>query len=604
MKESDVLKAAKVLSLRDRKRIAVVILLQISFSILDLLGVALIGVIGALAVRGVNSQQPGDRVSNVLTFLNLEHKTFQEQVAILALAACFVLVLRTVLSITFTRRTLRFLALRGALITRDLFSKLISQNLVKIQEKSAQESLYALTNGVSIIVIGIIGIFITIVSDTALLMVLSIGIFLVDPITALIATLFFGLIGFLMYRFLHKRVKELGSKDYQLNILSNQGILEVLMSYRENFVKNRRSYYVEDMSRIRSEIAMIQSELSFVPYISKYVIETAVVLGAVVVSGFQFMVNDSSRAVATLAIFIAAGTRIAPAVLRVQQGAIHIKGNLAVATPTFELINSLKDIRPLNPELGSFTTEHNHFKGEVSLESVYFRYPNAEKYALNNLSVRIPEGESAVIVGSSGAGKTTLVDAILGIIKPSEGRILISGVEPELAIAKWPGAIAYVPQDVMITNQTIEANVSMGFEPGSVPESAIWDALEMAQIAAFVRSLPEGLKTPVQDRGTRLSGGQRQRIGIARALLSKPKLLVLDEATSSLDGETEANISDAIQNLHGQVTVILIAHRLSSVRSANHIIYLENGEILAEGNFSKVRNLVPNFDKQANLMGL
>jgi ABC-type multidrug transport system fused ATPase/permease subunit len=164
--------------------------------------------------------------------------------------------------------------------------------------------------------------------------------------------------------------------------------------------------------------------------------------------------------------------------------------------------------------------------------------------------------------------------------------------------------MAYVPQDVVIVNSTIRENITMGYEFGEAPEEAIWEALRLAQLDEFVNSLPEGVNSHVGDRGTKLSGGQRQRLGIARALLTKPKLLVLDEATSSLDGETEANISQALSSLQGEVTIILIAHRLSSVRTAEKVIYLNEGKVMCEGSFEFVRNSVPNFDKQAKLMGL
>ena len=602
--QTNLWRSTRILSRNDQRKIIAVILLQIAFSILDLIGVALIGIIGALAIRGVSSQQPGDRVSTALRLLNLDNQDFQTQVALLALAATLLLVLRTVLSIVFTRRTLRFLARRGAMITENLFSRLLSQSLMGIQKRSSQESLYALTNGVSVIVIGILGTIVAVISDSALLIVLSIGIFIVDPTTAILASIFFGLMGLIMYKSLHGRVRTLGTDDYKLTVSSNERILEVLGSYRESVVKNRRNFYVKEIGDLRQKLANVQAELSFIPYISKYVIETAVILGAVLIGGFQFLINDASRAVATLAIFLAAGTRVAPAVLRVQQGAILIKGNLAVATPTLDLIEELSSLNTkLSPD-SDFVTTHDGFVGSVELKATSFTYPGAQVAALDEINMRLEQGEHAVIVGSSGAGKTTLVDVILGVIDTQYGSVAISDMKPLDAILTWPGAIAYVPQDVIISNSTVRENVTMGYETSAIPENAIWEALKLAQLDEMVRGLPDGLNALVGDRGTKLSGGQRQRLGIARALLTKPKLLVLDEATSSLDGETEANIAEALSSLEGEVTVILIAHRLSSVRNSRKVIYLHEGRILCQGPFEFVRNQVPDFDKQAKLMGL
>ena len=193
---------------------------------------------------------------------------------------------------------------------------------------------------------------------------------------------------------------------------------------------------------------------------------------------------------------------------------------------------------------------------------------------------------------------------ILGVLKPDTGNVEIQGMPPEEAIRTWPGAIGYVPQDVMISNGSIKENVCLGYSTEEVKDADVWNALDLAQLGDFVRKLPDELSTQVGDRGAKLSGGQRQRLGIARALLTRPKLLVLDEATSSLDGETEANISEAIHALKGQVTVLLIAHRLSTVRESDVIHYLSDGDLIKSGTFNELRYLIPEFEKQAQLMGL
>lgn len=603
-RKTNLWRSTRVLSRQDQKKISAVMCLQVIFSLLDLIGVAFIGMIGALAIRGAGSQQPGDRVGLVLRLMNLDNLSLQAQVACLGGLATTFLVARTILSILFTRRTLYFLSRKGASLTTSLFSRLLSQSLMGIQKNSNQETLYALTNGVSVIMIGILGSLVSVVSDTALLLVLSLGIFIVDPTTAIFVFVMFGMMGFIMYRSLHGRVRKLGLEDYQLTVASNERILEVLHSYRETVVKNRRNYYANEIDGIRQRLASVLAELSFVPYISKYVIETAVVIGAVAIGGLQFLINDASRAVATLAIFLAAGTRIAPAVLRVQQSAILIRGNLAVASPTLDLIESLNELTSDSAPPKPIQSVHNGFVPQVSLSGVTFSYPNSSKVALHNIDFEISPGESVVLVGPSGAGKTTIVDVLLGVIEPDAGSITISGLKPSETVKKWAGAVAYVPQDVVITNSSIRENVCMGFESSSVDETLIWGALEVAQLSEFVKGLPKGLDTYVGDRGAQISGGQRQRLGIARALLTKPQLLVLDEATSSLDGETEANISHAIKAFKGKVTVVMIAHRLSSVRESEKIVYMDNGSIRAIGDFETVRKLVPDFDNQATLMGL
>jgi ATP-binding cassette, subfamily B, bacterial PglK len=208
------------------------------------------------------------------------------------------------------------------------------------------------------------------------------------------------------------------------------------------------------------------------------------------------------------------------------------------------------------------------------------------------------------VVGPSGAGKTSLIDVLLGVIAPTKGSIHISGLIPDETVQRWPGAVAYVPQDISIVRGTIASNVALGFDLSEVDESRIWEALETAQLKNFVEGLEDGIQSAVGERGSKLSGGQRQRLGIARALLSSPKLLVLDEATSALDGKSEIDVSDAISNLKNSMTLVVIAHRLSTVRKADLVVYMDAGRILAAGTFDEVRELVPDFDMQAKLMGI
>lgn len=597
-------RSARVLTRSDQRKIVLVTILQMVMSLMDLAGVALVGVLGALAVNGIESKKQGTTVTSVLKIIGIQSDALQIQALVLGLLAAFVLIARTILSILFTKRTLFFLSRRGARISGDLISKVLSQPMLKIQEKTTQEILYAVTNGVSTITLGVLSVLVSLVADGTLLAAMSLGLFIVDPIIAISTFVVFGLIGLFLYKYMHGRAAKLGVKNSELTIEGNEKILEVLSSYRESVVRNRRQYYAAEIARLRMELAETLAELSFMPNVSKYVIEGTIVIGSLAVAGVQFALKDATHAIGTLTIFIAAGSRIAPAVLRVQQGAISIKSSLGAANPTLDLIEDLSQLPPVKMSKDDLDTDHLGFVPEVLISNLGVTYPGKAEPALKEISLKIPAGTSVAFVGPSGAGKTTLVDAILGILKPEKGNVTISGKAPLETIETWPGAIAYVPQDVSISNGTFRENVALGFPKNPTHEPLVRNSLSKASLLSFVLELPLGLDTPVGERGTRISGGQRQRLGIARALFTQPRLLVLDEATSALDGETELDISNAINALRGETTVILIAHRLSTVRNADQVFYLENGEIRAFGTFEEVRSKVPDFDNQAKLMGL
>lgn len=604
LRNSTVNRSLRVLPRSDKPKVIAVVVLQIALGFLDLLGVAAFGILGALAVTGVQSQQPGNRVSAVLEFFNLADFSFQQQTGIIAVVAASILVIRTVLSILITKRIYYFLSRRGAVISSNLISRLLSQSLIQVQSRSTQETLYSVTAGVGSITLGVLGTAISIVSDLSLLLIMVLGLFLVDPGIAITTIVFFGSLGIVLYFSMNKKAQSLGLEYSQLNIKGNEKIIEVLDSYRESVVRNRRNYYAREIEKYRLNLADVLAEMQFMPNISKYVIESGLVIGAVLIAGTQFLLQDARHAVATLAVFLASGTRIAPAIMRLQQNAISIKSGIGSAIPTLQLIESLEGVGAVSEVSDALDTQHTSFTSNVIVDSVSITYPGKQKAALNKVSFSVKEGESLAIVGPSGAGKTSIVDVLLGVLNADSGKITISGLPPLDSISKWPGSISYVPQNVTVSNGTIRENVALGFPVEVATDQLIWDALEIAQLSDFVKELPLGLETPVGERGTSISGGQRQRLGIARAMFTKPKLLVLDEATSSLDGQTEADISGAIESLHGHVTVILIAHRLSTVRNAQKVIYMNEGEIRAAGTFKEVRNEVPDFDRQAQLMGL
>jgi ABC-type multidrug transport system fused ATPase/permease subunit len=593
-----------MLSKSDRKKVLFAIFIQITISIIDLLGVAAIGLLGTLTVLGIQSSTSSGNVYLLLKTLNIENQTFQVQSMVLAIGAVILLVGRTLFSIYFSRKILFFLSRRGAVLSSNLVSKLLTNDLVIVQGKSIQDRIYALTHGVQIMVIQVLAGSIILISDVSLLIVMTLTLFVFDFFLALSAIFLVGLLGIFFYHFIYAKARLLATQSTELTIQSNEKISEVLQSYREIIVGNRRNYYAAEIGKIRFKLADMLAEMGFMPYSSKYIVESAVVLGALVVGALQFVSRDAVQAVGALAVFLAAGSRIAPAILRLQQGAIQIRQGIGFAKPTLDLMLELGDSNEIMTSSDKVDSVHAGFVGEVRAVDIGYTYSKNRPPAIAGVSIEIGQGESVAIVGPSGSGKTTLVDLLLGVLTPDEGLVTISGVSPSVAIMKWQGAIAYVPQDVVISKGTIRENVSLGYPLEIATDELVMNAIKVAHLEEFVASLPDGLEAQVGERGTKLSGGQRQRLGIARAMFTKPLLLILDEATSSLDGETEEIISTAIRDLRGLTTVVMIAHRLSTVRNADVVVYLGDGQIKAVGSFEEVREKLPDFERQARLMGL
>jgi len=596
-------RSLSTLSDRERKKVYLIAFIQIVMSLLDLFGVLLIGLLGSIAVTGIQSKSNSGPTNAILQFLQIDQASFQTQVILIGSFAVILLITKTVFSVITTRKILFFLSNCGARISTQLVRNLVTSPNLGLQSKNSQEVLFATTTGVVQVTMQIIATSVVLLSDLALLIILAIALSIIDPVTAISTTLIFLGIGFLLYKLMHVRADRIGSEFTRLTLRSNNLILEVLESFREVIVHNRRSYYSNKIGEVRSDFAKISAEGYFMPYISKYVIESAVLLGALLVAGIQFAIADAVQAVSTLAIFMAAGTRIAPSVLRVQQSAILIRTSVAQSKPTLDLIEIMNKSEQFSKdeEIANFANKHFSFIPEIKISNLGFKYKGTSSFSLKNINLEIPAGHVVAIVGPSAAGKSTLVDCILGVIQDVTGSIEISGLSPKDAIKRWPGAISYVPQKVFIKEGTIIENVTIGFPSHEIGDSLVAAALIKSSLQEFSSNL---MSLEVGENGSKLSGGQQQRLGIARALLSSPLLLVLDEATSSLDGETEANISRDIHELKGSTTVVLIAHRLSTVRDADLVLYMDKGEIIARGTFEEVRNSVPDFDRQAKLMGL
>lgn len=597
-------KSVQLLDSQDKKKYVLLTITQAALSIIDLLSVAVVGLIAAIAVNGIGKVAPGDTLDRLLTTIKLENFSIQTQAALLGLIVGILLSAKSIFSLLLNKRMLFFLGYRSAKISKVLISKLVQQNALVIESNSAQKLIYSATTGINSIVIGVLGNLSALIGDLVLCIILFVGLFVYSPSTTLITVLVLGFILSALFMYLNRESVKLTATQTRMGIVNAELLAELLENYREAVVRNRRGYYERGISEVRQNLASVSAMQNWLPNISKYTIEITVTAFTLLLAYLQFSSKDAVGAAGSLAIFLVAGARLAPSLLRIQQYIIAMNAHSTSAGPTFELFEGMLQTEPTQTKVSNFQTEHGAFVPKVKITNLEFVYPGSENLLIRIPKLEVHEGEFIAIVGPSGAGKSTFVDLILGILEPRSGSVEISDLSPVNAFSHWPGAVGYVSQKSNFPTGTIKSCIAGGYEENEISDELVWTSLEIASLADFVKALPNGLDEHLGERSIKLSGGERQRLSIARALLTQPKLLVMDEATSSLDSDTEAKVSGAIQELHGKVTLIVVAHRLSTVRMADRIIYLEHGQIVAEGTFEELRVTVPNFDAQAALMGL
>ncbi len=419
--------------------------------------------------------------------------------------------------------------------------------------------------------------FMEMAAEACVCIVLGIYLFIVSKsITVVIAGLLLVCLGIFSYinkkysRKWGEQGQEYKAKIYQWMNQSLSGIKDIkILDRSETFINNYDNYMRKYVRVLR-----LNRLIGIMP---KYIIEMVCMTGllsAVLVKMF-FGQKELSEFVPQLAIFAVAAFRLLPSVGRINE---HLSA-VIFATPSIDLIyHDLKEIEDLHVEEMA-KDENWHFKEEIEVKRVTYAYPEGEGNVIENACFHIRKGETVAFVGTSGAGKSTMVDILLGLLPPQQGKILVDGMDVYKNLRTWQKEIGYIPQTIYLSDDSIRNNVAFGIEEEEIEEQAVIAALKQAQLYDFVDTLPEGLDTCVGDRGIRLSGGQRQRIGIARALYHNPEILVLDEATSALDNDTEAAVMEAIDSLKGQKTIIIIAHRLTTIKNADTTYEVKDGKV-------------------------
>lgn len=441
------------------------------------------------------------------------------------------------------------------------------------------------------------------VAEAATLIVLGGFVLVISPLPAIAGAVYLSIAAWLFLRVLQPRTKRLARRQQELVADAVQSVNEGLGGLREHRVRGSEAGLIDRFRRQRLEQAKVQRFTGFATELPRYYLEVLVLGGFGVVALVVLAANPGPEALGVLAVLLAVVLRILPSMSRLLSVANALRqGEVALEVITSDLdligIDRLSTVRLDSPMDGS---RARSIASTLRLEHVTFTYGTADAPALHEVTLEVPAGTSLGVAGPSGAGKSTLVDIVCGIRSLDDGQVLVDGVVVDALSRERRSRVGLVPQDVYLVDGSIARNVSFGTVED---QHQLWEALEMAQLADFVRSLPDGLDTVVGERGTRLSGGQRQRIGIARALYGRPGVLVLDEATSALDGETETAVVEAVSALAGELTLVVVAHRLSTIRHCDRIVYLEDGRVRAHGTFAEVERALPQFARAVEIAGL
>ena len=458
-----------------RVRLVGATVLQMSLSLLDLLGVALIGTVAAIAASGVGAQYavPGP-IENVLGALGLSGFTVSQLTVGFALVAVGVLILKTLLQALISRRIFRFLAFRQAEVSADLARRFLQRPLLFVQRWTTSEAIYALGGGVGAATVAVIGSGITIVSEISLFVILLIALLAVDFVTALIALALFVTVVVLSHQVLSRRSQRNAQVTTETSIATLTAVSEALETYRETSVLNRREMYVARYQALVGRYAQATASNQFIVEMPKYVLEVTLYVAVVVLGAAQFLLNKNlTEAAATTAVFLAAGLRLVPALLRLQGAGITIRNAAVSAQPTYYLADALQRTSdsaqtlpgmPIEPQAirAQIAAGHGSFDATIDVDAVSVSYEHGATPAISGVSFRAPVGTSVALVGSTGAGKSTLADVIIGALTPDSGHVLISGSSPREAMAKWPGAVAYVPQSVALVAGAVRDNVALG----------------------------------------------------------------------------------------------------------------------------------------------
>ena len=594
------LRSLRLLSRRHKMIFFALLATRVANNFLDILGLMAIGLLGAMLASGLN-----ERPSATFIGIEIEIESSQSFFWVVVVIAIF-FISKSMFSMFLLRMSSLFFARIEARASSEIAEFLYSGSLSRLRRFSRGDIHFALGPSPSVALSGLLTNGSSILTEGALfLSVFAVFVF-VDSTTAVIISAYFILLVLIFQLGINRRLQRLGQRLKTSSVAFTNSIQDMTNSFREISVFAKSRFFLNEFYSHRRRYALDQALFSFFNGLPRFFVESALMVGVLALIGFQFLRGNLSDGLVTTAVFLAGGFRMMTALLPIQAAVANIR----TFGPQAELAQSLLvEARAWKAEQDSAAALRGRKDVEtggegfpVTVSDVIFTHADADEAAIRNITLDIPPGAFVAFVGPSGAGKTTLADLILGVHTPDSGHIQVAGLDPTVIRELQPGVISYVPQTPGLVSGSIANNVALGEATDSIHEQRVWEALEKAQLADFVKKLPDGIHSDLGKQADALSGGQKQRMGLARALYPNPLLLVLDEATSALDATTEASISEAIQKLGSSTTVVVIAHRLSTIQHADVVYVVEDGLISAQGTFSEVRKSVPLIEEYVRLM--
>ncbi|WNC85945.1 ABC transporter ATP-binding protein [Thermosynechococcus sp. QKsg1] len=418
-----------------------------------------------------------------------------------------------------------------------------------------------------------------------------------NPLISILVIALISTLSLLFFQAFRHKLKEVGQRRIDYAQKSIQSISESLGGIKEAKVLGREQQFLKTYAENMIEDRKANLVLQFIQQLPRAYFETLAVLTIILIVILNLLQRGNvAQVLPLISLFAAAAFRLLPSATRLTN---NLNSVIYYSASVDLLYDDLLEARMLQAPSTSAAAAAPIFQDRLELIDLHYTYPNAPRPALCGVSLTIKQGEMVGFVGSSGAGKTTIVDLILGLLEPSQGDIRVDGESIYHNLPQWQRQIGYIPQTIYLSDDTLRHNIAFGLPAEAIDETALWAAVEAAQLATFVHTLPKGLDTVVGERGVRLSGGQRQRIGIARALYHNPSVLIMDEATAALDNQTEAGVMDAIQALSGAKTIIMIAHRLSTVMACDRLYLMANGQVAAVGSYQELLQTSPDFRAMA-----